>query len=489
MTKKWPEVFVSNATIASLVYKDLEKGILRKLGSKVYTTNLDESPEQIVKRHVWFIVKELFPDAVIVDRTALEYRPASDGSIFIVSEKKHPVILPGISILPRKGHGPLEEDRPFIEKLFLSCPARAYLENLSERRTRKGTISRTLSRKEVEDKLEMFLQSAGVDALQKLRDDAKRIAPILELEKEFKVLNGLIGTLLGTHTQEMSSHIALARAQGLPYDPKRMDLFQQFYETLVNTATPLRKIQRQGSSLPFFEAYFSNFIEGTEFEVNEAIDIIFKGKIPENRPKDAHDILGTYQVISDLEEMNTCPKNGDELIQILKKRHAILMQGRPEITPGKFKTVSNRAGMTIFVAPDLVEGTLRKGFEWMQALNTPFQRAVFMMFLIGEVHPFIDGNGRSARMMMNAELVSQNQARIIIPTVFRENYISALKALSHNSNPDPLIRCLDFTQHYTSLIDWSDIDKARAMLTATHAFEDSREAEFRGMRLQLPKSG
>src|SRR5262249_24470105 len=134
MTKKWPEVFVSNSTLSSQVYKDMEKCILRKLGSRIYTTNFDEPPEHIVKRHIWFIVKELFPDAVIVDRTALEYRPAPDGSIFIVSKKKQTIILPGISIHPRKGHGPLEEDRLFIEKLYLSCPARAYLENLCKRR-------------------------------------------------------------------------------------------------------------------------------------------------------------------------------------------------------------------------------------------------------------------------------------------------------------------------------------------------------------------
>jgi len=38
------------------------------------------------------------------------------------------------------------------------------------------------------------------------------------------------------------------------------------------------------------------------------------------------------------------------------------------------------------------------------------------MFLITEVHPFLDGNGRVARLFMNCELVSANQPRIIIPT-------------------------------------------------------------------------
>lgn len=486
MTTYFPEVFVSNSAMAPRVSKELKKGLLRKLGSRVYTTNLTEPKELLIKRHTWFIVKELFPGSVIVDRTALEHRPASDGSVFIVSKKKKAVYLPGLSICPRKGHGPLEEDKPFMEKLYLSCPARAYLENLCKRRTKKGATSRTLSRKEIEEKLEMILQGAGSIALQNLRDEAKLISSQLGLEREFKILNNLIGTLLGTRSMPLTSSLTIARIQGLPYDPKRLDLFQSLFESLAGISIEKRVIPYSGSSLPFFDAYFSNFIEGTEFQVEEAAEIIFKGMIPKNRPEDAHDILGTYQITSDVTEMHKCAKNDDEFIAILKHRHSFLMQGRPEIRPGLFKTILNRAGSTVFVAPDLVEGTLRKGFQWLQGLNTPFQRAIFMMFLIAEVHPFVDGNGRCARIMMNAELVTADQARIIIPTVFRNNYLSALKALTHQGKSDPLIRTLDFAQKYTSLIDWHDFDKAYAMLRSSNAFEDANTAELIGNRLELP---
>ncbi len=486
MATFFPEVFVSNASLASRVSKEVKKRHLRKLGSRVYTTNLKESKELLVKRHAWLIVKELFPGSVIVDRTALEHRPAADGSIFIVSKKKRAVFLPGLSIHPRKGRGPLDEDKPFMEKLYLSCPARAYLENLCKRRTRKGVIARTLSRQEIEEKLEMLLQGAGSEALQILRDEAKKISRRLGLEKEYKILNGLIGSLLGTRNIPMTASIAIARTQGLPYDPKRLDLFQKLYESLANISTPLRKIGCSGPALPFFEAYFSNFIEGTEFRVEEAAEIVFKGKIPKNRPEDAHDILGTYQITSDNKEMKKCPKNDQEFLTILKRRHAFLMQGRPEVRPGEFKTIINQAGSTLFVAPDLVEGTLRKGFQWLQGLNTPFQRAVFIMFLVAEVHPFTDGNGRCARIMMNAELVAADETRIIIPTVYRSNYISALKALTHQSRAEALIRTLDFAQNYTSRIDWSNYKKALAMLLATHAFDDASTAELMGNRLILP---
>ena len=63
------------------------------------------------------------------------------------------------------------------------------------------------------------------------------------------------------------------------------------------------------------------------------------------------------------------------------------------MTPGHYKTRANRAGRTEFVAPTLVRGTLQRGMERYLALAPGFQRAVFAMFLVSEVHPFSDGNG------------------------------------------------------------------------------------------------
>jgi hypothetical protein len=238
--------------------------------------------------------------------------------------------------------------------------------------------------------------------------------------------------------------------------------------------------------LPFFEAYFSNFIEGTEFAVNEAADIVFKGHIPTARPEDAHDVLGTWKVVSDQREMSRCPKSAAELILLLKGRHSQILEGRPDKGPGKFKIEPNRAGGTLFVAPDLVEGTLTKGFEIYRGLTCPLHRAIFMMFLVSEVHPFADGNGRVARIMMNAELVASAESRIIVPTVFRNNYLAALKALSQNRITGAIIRTLDFAQRYTAAVDFADLDQARLVLDRTHAFIDPNEADTAGIRLMLP---
>ncbi|MGH8025050.1 MAG: Fic family protein, partial [Limisphaerales bacterium] len=172
----------------------------------------------------------------------------------------------------------------------------------------------------------------------------------------------------------------------------------------------------------------------------------------------------------------------------LKERHATFMELRSDKRPGEFKSKPNRAGTTVFVAPDLVVGTLAKGFEMYRGLEAPFHRAVFMMFLISEVHPFFDGNGRAARIMMNAEFVAQDEQRIIIPTVYRDDYLTALKALSQSEKLTPVIRVLDFAQRYTGSIHWEHFDTARSDLQHTNAFRDSTEAEDHGVRLVLPKN-
>ncbi|WP_022726763.1 Fic family protein [Fodinicurvata sediminis] len=478
-----PEVFVSETAISKAVSAAVARGQLRKLASRLYTRNLDEEPNRLVRRNWYYLITSYYQDALITDRTALENQPASDGSVCLISDKKRDVVLPGLIFRPRKGPGPLESDKPFIGGARLASPARAWLENMRSSRARGERVARTLSRKEIEDRLDVLLRRQGEAALNRLRDEAREIAQQLDLEEEFEAFNELIGTLLGTRDADVKGAVGKARAAGQPFDPERVHLFEALFAALRETIPTDRPAPKRtgeaNANLSFFEAYFSNFIEGTEFSVKEAEDIVFKGVIPQERPDDAHDVLGTYRIVSDQAEMRKLPSDVDEFLTLLRRRHAAIMEARPDKNPGMFKTMTNRAGNTVFVAPDLVTGTLEKGFAFLQGLGEPFQRAVFMMLLVSEVHPFADGNGRAARIMMNAELVAGGQERIIIPTSYRTDYLGALKALSNNGHTTPLIRMLDYAQQYTHAIDWRDLDGARRVLEQTGAFAEGEDAKLR----------
>ena len=199
-----------------------------------------------------------------------------------------------------------------------------------------------------------------------------------------------------------------------------------------------------------------------------------------------HDILGIWRMVSDASEMREAPRSANELVDILRRRHAAVFPSRPHMFPGQFKTTPNRAGPIAFVAPEAVLGTLDRGFEIYRGLDTPFHRAVFIHFLVSEIHPFEDGNGRLARIMMNAELVSGNEERIVIPAAFRANYIAAQRALSSGNTAEPPVRALDFAWRWTSAMKWGRLDSTEARLHECNAFDSEVEAEEKGTRLMMP---
>ena len=472
----------AESRVSTAISREVKAGRLRRIAPKLYTTNLQDPPEAIVRRNLYRILGRYYPGAVVSHRSALEGGLTRDGTLFLTYKYTKRVTLPGITLRLLQGKGPVEGDNPFMEGLYLASRPRALLENLQPARARGGT-PKSWSRAQIEDYLDEIARVHGEQELNRLRDQAKKIAPKLGLKNELKALDALIGTLLGTRKARLASGAARARAAGLAYDAHRLELFMTLFAALRRAVLPVRKapaLSPEGlRNLAFFEAYFSNYIEGTEFLVEEAADIVFRGKVVPQRPADAHDILGTFQIVSNSAEMNRVPATAEELIALLKSRHATLLAGRPERQPGRFKEQENRAGDTVFVAPELVVGTLTKGFEPYRALDDPLARAMYMMFLVAEVHPFADGNGRIARVMLNAELVHGKRSRIIIPTVYREDYLLALRALTRQNNTDPYLRMLDRGQEFTARIDFSDFDRALAQLRAAEAFREPHEGRLR----------
>ena len=157
----------------------------------------------------------------------------------------------------------------------------------------------------------------------------------------------------------------------------------------------------------------------------------------------------------------------------------MLLHARKSKNPGEFKNKNNRAGNTEFVDWTLVNGTLKKGFEWYTMLKDSFAKAVYMMFLVSEVHPFLDGNGRVARVMMNAELSSKRLSKIIIPTVYREDYMGALRKLTRQKIADPYIRMLARAYDFSAMLNQSSINKMEQYLIACDAFKEPKEGRLR----------
>lgn len=484
----WDRLVFAGEHDAAALSRAVSRGTLRRLGRGIYTGSVDEDLADVVTDRLYEIIAHTFPGAVFVDRSARNPRPTA-GRIFVAHDRQRPVELAGLAVYPRPGHQ-VEGDISLPHGLWLASPARGLLDNLAPRRSTNAT-RRLLEREAVEDWVEELLVARGEPFLNSVRDHARRISEEIGRTREFKILDGIIGAALTTRPSSgLQSPRLAARAVGVPYDSERNEAFQALRAAL-DEMTPdivpdLPADAGRRRLLPFYEAYFSNFIEGTEFTVDEAAEIVLEGKPSEDRPEDAHDILGTYQIVADPAEMAITPTSYEELEHLLKRRHAVVLGGRPDALPGEFKRRNNRAGGSEFVDHNLVAGTLRRGFEIATGLTNPFARAIYMMFLIAEVHPFTDGNGRLARIMMNAELAAAAEARIIILTVYRTNYLMALKGSTHNRHYAGLVSMLSFARRYTARVDFTDRGTAEADLDRTNAFRDPNEAEAAGVRLVLP---
>lgn len=455
-----------------------QSGKIVKIASRVYTSNLSDSPEKIVRRNLFLILGKLFPGAVISHRSALEMVPTPDGHLYLTYNYTRNIVLPGVTVHLLEGQGHVENDIPLFG-LYISSPARAFLENLQVGYKKNGS-SKCLDQKALEERLEKKLLVHGEQELNVIRDEARTLAGILGMEDSFACLDRIIGAMLTTKSSDvLKSPVAMAQVMGEPYDSERLGLFGIFFERL--SSKEFEKYPEKNLSdvsfrnFAFFESYFSNYIEGTEFEVSEARRIVESGMPLMARNEDSHDILGYYRLCSDRNEMSLLPDSADDFISMVKRRHAVLMSARQSANPGMFKEQNNRAGDSFFVDYRLVKGTLKKGYEMYKALASPVARAYFMLFMMSEVHPFNDGNGRLSRLMMNAELTAAKCAKIIIPTVFRTDYLDALRRLTRNDDPSVLIRALERVRLFSSKLDGTDYDSLMLALEQSNAFKDEEE--------------
>jgi len=461
--------------------KFLEEKKIRKISPRIYTDNFDENPSDIVRRNILEILGKLYSGAVLSHRSAFEFKPTSTHQIFVTYSYTKKIRLPGVTINFLKGKDTIEGDNEFVPGLFVSSKERAFLENCQITK-KSGPDSKTLSLPQVEEKLDDILLVHGENGLNDLRDKAREVSEMLDMKNEFETLNKIIGALLTTKpARVLKSDLAISRAAGFPYDRRRIVTFEKLFHFLHNSQFKDRPEKNNSinsfRNFAFFEAYFSNYIEGTVFEVSEAKKIVDTGAPLPARDDDSHDILGTYQIVSNRTEMGKVPDSAEEFINLLQERHRVLLSSRKGKNPGKFKEKNNRAGNTFFVDYKLVRGTLMKGFDYYKVLTDPFARAAYMMFMVSEVHPFDDGNGRIARVMMNTDFVNKTKTKIIIPTVFREDYLLTLKKLTNEDDPEPYINMLSKVHKFSEGLNFENYDDLYKYLEDHNAFFESDEGK------------
>lgn len=476
-------LYIAKNSQESKQYARLAKqNSLRRLYRGIYTDNFDDPIEALIQRHWMPIAAHIVSQGILSYRTALELVPTRLNDdikiIFMTSTYSRQISLPGLEIKVYKGDN-TQHTQPVLPELSRSNEARFILENLSQRS--HAPVPRTVEEEAIDTWLAKKLQYSDENTLNQFRDEAKQVAEDLSLLPAYNRLNKKISVLLSTqeNTGIIKSPYAKAVARKVPYDRARIDTFEQLASYLKKNqfvTRPYKYSQTSFRYLAFFESYFSNFIEGTEFIIDEAEDIVFAQREIHHRHADSHDVMSLFDICQDYVELADSPQSTTAFIARCQHWHARLMKARPDKRPGQFKQKANKAGNTYFVSHDDVIGTLSQAYELACSLSPGVERAFFLHYVISEVHPFDDGNGRLSRLIMNAELVAADAFKTIVPTVLRDNYLNGLRRATRDRQFYTYCKVLDQAQAYTASLPWSDYDELRARVEADMADKTADEA-------------
>ena len=482
--ERQPEVFISRGVAASearAIQRRAASGELARIAQGIYLAEKAKKSQAAVVRRNWHrILAALAPGAVISHRSALAGGITSDNMVVLSHPSRYnkKLELPGLTVYIVKGPSNLPGDMPMGRgDLHFASRQRHLLENLSRSR---GSNPRSAGAGAVEQRLISVLNASGEVELNRIRDEARDLAQPLGMKAEFTKLAGIVGALLRTHAVgKLKTKEGKLAAKGTPVDAERLRRFEILASRLRSETLPRRPAvateEPERSNFAFLESYFSNYVEGTEFAIEEARQIALEGRIVEKRPKDSHDVLGVFLLALKSPWRETVPPLGADFPKELAVRHAVMMEKRPEASPGEFKLEPNRAGGTWFVDPGLVRATLIEGSRLARSVPEGLARAIYLAFVISEVHPFSDGNGRISRLVMNAECSRTGEARIIIPTLFHEEYVDCQRQLSRQNDPEGHIRALALMQAWTVALDYPDTDRLIESVKRTNALERSRK--------------
>lgn len=105
-----------------------------------------------------------------------------------------------------------------------------------------------------------------------------------------------------------------------------------------------------------------------------------------------------------------------------------------------------RNSMHVPLNPDAVLDAMEALADMMKEEPDALVRAILGHFFFVYIHPYMDGNGRTARFAMNSQLVTSGYPWVVVPLEHREQYMKALEKASVDEDIS------DFVEFVLSLI-------------------------------------
>jgi len=184
-------------------------------------------------------------------------------------------------------------------------------------------------------------------------------------------------------------------------------------------------------------AYNTCGIEGNTITLGETESIVVADKVIPGRSltehleiKDAHNAFKKmFSFISEGYEMS------ERLAMTFHK-----LNTRSWLDPkysGKYKAITNRIGGRSTPYPEKARQMFKKLFEDVEDIEDTFDRAAVLHLKTVIIHPWQDGNGRTARMMMNYELLKESHGHLQISKNEKDTYFKAIRNAIDTRSDEP----------------------------------------------------
>jgi len=186
--------------------------------------------------------------------------------------------------------------------------------------------------------------------------------------------------------------------------------------------------------------FSSNAIEGNSLTESETKVIIEDGLTIGGRPmKDHLEAIGHSQAF---DYMWNLSKNRDITERNIKSLHKLFFQAIDEKHAGKYRKrnviISGSQYNDMIPSPTELTTAMKDFIKDMPIKRQELHPVTFAALIHKEfvfIHPFVDGNGRVARLLMNLALIQDGYPITIIPPVLRPDYIRTLEK-SHVDNSE-----------------------------------------------------
>jgi Fic family protein len=188
--------------------------------------------------------------------------------------------------------------------------------------------------------------------------------------------------------------------------------------------------------------YSSNAIEGNSLSEVETKVLLEDGLTVGGKPlRDTFEAVGHSAAY---DYMFSLLGRRGVTVEDIKTLHRLFYQSIDEKHAGVWRDISIIVTGTDFEfpTPEALPG-LMDGLEaWIKENReklTPVEFAAMLHLKFVTIHPFIDGNGRVARLLMNASLIQDGFLLAIVPPILRTDYISAIRTYQQKGNAAPFI--------------------------------------------------